>query len=196
MKEPLILHVDMDALKRRMISPKLGMSRRAPRWSWFGAVGLVAFLVWRTWSGGLAPSTDTEGLPLHPVRVVRVIDGDTVVLEGGERVRYLEVNTPELARNSRPAQFYAEEAKRANARLVEGKTVQLVYDREHRDKYHRILAYVYAGPVFVNAVLIEEGYGKVMIIPPNVRHAEKFLELQRKARQEGRGIWSRAPGKR
>ena len=161
-----------------------------PSWSWAGTLGLAAFLAWRAISGSFQPATHPEGLPLHPVKVVRVIDGDTVVIEGGEKIRYIGVDTPELAHHNRPVQFYAVEATRANSALVEGKTVQLVFDRELRDKYHRILAYVYAGPTLVNAFLVQEGYGKVLIIPPNTRHADEFLALQRKARQEKKGIWS------
>src|SRR3954467_6321127 len=90
------------------------------------------------------------------VRVQRVVDGDTIVLAGGERVRYIGVDTPESVKPGTPVQCFAKAASHFNARLVEGKRVRLRYDAEHQDRYGRTLAYVYreADGLFVNAELV------------------------------------------
>ncbi len=120
-------------------------------------------------------------------QVSKVIDGDTIELSNGDRVRYIGIDTPEF-RNGIPDP-YAQEAYEANKKLVEGKEVQLELDVQKRDKYGRILAYVYVGDLFVNAWLIENGYAQIMTIPPNITHQELFLALQTKAREENRGLW-------
>jgi micrococcal nuclease len=122
-------------------------------------------------------------------RVTYIYDGDTVKLDNGERVRYLGIDTPEMNYKNPPAEYFAEEAKQFNADLVNGKIVRLEFDAQRRDKYDRLLAYVYMDGVFVNAKLIEGGYAKVYIIPPNEKYADEFLNLQQKARQQRKGIW-------
>lgn len=115
--------------------------------------------------------------------VLRVIDGDTVVLEGGQRVRYIGIDTPEKGRP------YYLEAKKENERLILGKKVRLEFDVEKQDKYGRTLAYVYVGDVFINAELVKNGYAMVYTCPPNVKYAKTFLALQREARKVKRGLW-------
>jgi len=124
-------------------------------------------------------------------KVKSVIDGDTIELENGERVRYIGIDTPETKHPSKPVQYYGKEASEANRSLVEGKEVRLEFDVQQRDKYGRLLAYVYVGDTFVNAWLVENGYAQILTIPPNVKYQDKFLELQKKARQEGRGLWGK-----
>lgn len=127
---------------------------------------------------------------IYYARVVYIYDGDTVKLDNGERVRYLGIDTPEMNYNNPPSEYFAEEAKRFNTDLVHRKNIRLEFDSVKRDKYNRLLAYVYVDDTFVNARLIEEGYAKVYIIPPNVKHADDFLELQRKAREAKKGMWN------
>ena len=126
-------------------------------------------------------------------KVIKVIDGDTIELENGERVRYIGIDTPETKHPSKPVEYYGKEAAQANARLVEGKGVRLEFDVQRRDKYGRLLAYVYVDTIFVNAWLVEQGYAQILTIPPNVKYQDKFLELQRMAREEGRGLWAKSP---
>ncbi len=123
----------------------------------------------------------------------RVVDGDTIVIEGGERVRYIGIDTPETKHPSLPVQRMGPEATEANRELVEGKTVRLVLDVERRDRYGRLLAYVYVDDTFVNAELVRRGLAQVSTYPPNVRHQELFLRLQREARAAGRGLWADDP---
>jgi micrococcal nuclease len=129
-------------------------------------------------------------------RVVRVVDGDTVVVSTGghqERVRYIGVDTPESVKPGTPVQCFAEAASAENRRLVEGQEVRLVQDLEAHDRYGRTLAYVYrkSDGLFVNAELVRRGYGKPLTIPPNVAHAAELRRLASAARRAGRGLWSR-----
>jgi micrococcal nuclease len=125
-------------------------------------------------------------------RVQRVVDGDTVVLAGGERVRYIGIDTPESVKPGTPVQCFAEAASHANERLVDGERVRLRFDAERRDRYGRLLAYVYRvrDGLFVNAELVRRGYATTLTIAPNVAHAAEFRRLARNARRQGRGLWS------
>jgi micrococcal nuclease len=124
------------------------------------------------------------------VRVVRVIDGDTIELENGERVRYIGIDTPETVHPLKAVQFMGKDASEFNRKLVEGKDVRLEYDVQRTDKYGRTLAYIYLGDLFVNAELVKQGYAQIMTIPPNVKYQELFLSLQRDAREVKAGLWN------
>jgi micrococcal nuclease len=117
-------------------------------------------------------------------RVQKVFDGDTVLLSDGRKVRYLGINTPEQGEP-----FYLE-AKRLNKSLVLGKDVRLEFDKKRKDKYGRILAYVYVGRQMVNARLIEDGLAHAFFIPPNQKHNALLLRLQASAKERKAGIWS------
>jgi micrococcal nuclease len=126
--------------------------------------------------------------------VTRVVDGDTVhVRLGGreETVRYIGIDTPESVKPGTPVQCYAEAASARNRRLVAGRDVTLRTDAESRDRYGRLLAYVYrrGDGLFVNAELVREGVATILSIPPNVAHAAELLALERSARRARRGLW-------
>jgi micrococcal nuclease len=128
-------------------------------------------------------------------RVVRVVDGDTihVAVDGRrEKVRYIGVDTPESVKPGTPVQCFAKRASAFNRRLVDGERVRLVLDDEPRDRYGRLLAYVYRvrDGRFVNAALVRGGYAQPLSIPPNVAHAKAFRRLASTARRGGRGLWS------
>ena len=149
---------------------------------------VVAVLVTR---GGGHPRAPTFGR----AQVLRVVDGDTirVRLDGHtERVRYIGVDTPESVKPGTPVQCFAKRAAAANAALVAGRSVRLVGDVEQRDRYGRLLAYVYREPdgTFVNAQLVRDGYARTLTIAPNVAHARQFAQLARTARESGRGLWT------
>ena len=123
---------------------------------------------------------------------IRAVDGDTIEVEiEGEsyKVRYIGIDTPELHHPTKPVGYYAQEAYEKNRELVEGKTVFLEKDISETDRYGRLLRYVYVGDVFVNAYLVQQGYAQVSTYPPDVKYQEQFLELQREARETGRGLW-------
>jgi len=112
-----------------------------------------------------------------------VVDGDTVVLDDGRKVRYVGINTPERGRP-----FY-KEATEANRRLVEGKTVILQTDTVPVDQYGRLLAYVWVGDVFVNYEIVWQGYANMYTLPPNVKYEKEIRQAERDARENGRGLW-------
>ncbi len=128
-----------------------------------------------------------------PALVTRVIDGDTVEVRIGGRsddVRYIGVDTPETVKPDTPVQCYGQQASAYNHRLVEGRAVRLDFDRERRDIYGRLLAYVHLRDgAFVNARLVRLGYARTLTIPPNVAHAGLFHRLARAAGRAGRGLW-------
>lgn len=132
-------------------------------------------------------------------RVTRVVDGDTVVarLADGERerVRYIGIDTPESVKPDTPVQCFAEQASHRNSALVAGRAVLLRLDAEHRDRYGRLLAYVYrrADGLFVNAALVRDGYAETLRIPPNTAHARELSRLERAARERGAGLWGACP---
>lgn len=117
-------------------------------------------------------------------KVTRVIDGDTIEIDGSTKVRYIGIDTPEAG------DCFGEEAKKANENLVGDKSVRLEYDVQRIDKYGRTLAYVYAGEVFVNEKLVQDGFAKVATFPPNILHLNKFREGERYARDKKLGLWS------
>ena len=127
-------------------------------------------------------------------RVVSVADGDTVRVRLGsgrtERVRYIGIDTPETRKPDAPAECYGDRARAFNARLVEDRDVRLELDVDERDRYGRLLAYVYAGGTFVNAELVRAGYADALTVPPNVRFARRLRKLARDARRAHRGLWA------
>jgi micrococcal nuclease len=122
---------------------------------------------------------------------VRVIDGDTIELDGGERVRLIGVDTPETVDPRRPVQSFGKEASAFTRRMVEGKNVRLEQDQDTRDRYGRTLAYVYLQDgTFLNAEIIRQGYGHAYTRFP-FRYEQQFVQLEREARESSRGLWAR-----
>jgi micrococcal nuclease len=143
----------------------------------------------------LAPSAAAEAPRALGGVAIKVVDGDTIhvrVAERVEKVRYIGVNTPEVHHPRLGAQPGGQEAWDLNRQLVGGRQVRLELDVQERDRYGRLLAYVWVGETMVNAELVRRGYAQVMTVPPNVRHQGLFLTLQRAAREAGRGLWRRA----
>ncbi|MDO8525966.1 MAG: thermonuclease family protein [Candidatus Omnitrophota bacterium] len=140
------------------------------------------------------------------VVVSRVIDGDTIKLSDGRRVRLLGIDSPELHyseklvrdshrthKDMKEIQAMGQRAAGFTKRLCEGKPVRIESDIRKLDKYGRLLAYIYLPDgTFVNAKVLEEGYAQVMTIPPNVKYAEYFLKLQREAKENRKGLWALA----
>lgn len=150
-------------------------------------------------------------LPQHDsfVYVTKAIDGDTIKLSTGAHVRLIGIDTPESRYNAKLERDVArsrkdmtdilkmgKEASNFTRHLVEGKRVRLEFDVEKRDRYNRLLAYVYLEDgTFVNARIIEEGYAQIMTIPPNVKYSGLFLKLQESARNNNKGLWRENSGK-
>jgi micrococcal nuclease len=166
---------------------------------------MLVFLALAILGGGLKALSGDDGSSeggrgLASVgRVVRVVDGDTVRVRLGDRtttVRYIGVDTPETVKPGEPVQCFGKRASAFNRRLVAGRRVRLVYGLERRDRYGRLLAYVYVigqSGQSVSARLIAGGYGKALTIPPNTAHQRRYTRLEREARRRGLGLWSACP---
>lgn len=121
--------------------------------------------------------------------VSRVIDGDTIELLGGEKVRYIGIDTPETVDPRKPVQCFGVEASNRNKQLVEGKNVRLEKDVSDIDKYGRLLRYVYIDGLFVNLILVQEGFAYSYTYPPDVKYQSQFTEAERLAREQKKGLW-------
>ena len=139
------------------------------------------------------------------ILVRRVIDGDTLQLDNGKRVRLIGIDTPEvhfskgiyqqakrLNKDIETIKVLGRQATQFTKELVEGKKVRLEFDVEKYDKYDRLLAYVYLKDgLFVNEEIIRQGYAQILTIPPNVKYKDVFLEAQREAKENNRGLWGK-----
>ena len=151
--------------------------------------------------------THQRGVPGAPGREIHrvsyVYDGDTIKLDNGERVRLIGIDAPEAHDNEKLSRDVAhrridrrrqlsmgQEAARFVRPLLQGQQVRLEFDVERRDRYHRLLAYVYLSDgTFVNEKIIHEGYAYPLTVPPNVRYADLFRRWFDEARQNRKGLW-------
>lgn len=123
-------------------------------------------------------------------RVVRVIDGDTVVLASGEHVRYLGIDTPEIGRNGKSTECFAEEAAERNSALVLDRDVRLLADKKDRDRYGRLLRFVEVDGLNVNVALVEGGYATRIYVSPNDALQGTLRDSEASAKASARGLWS------
>jgi micrococcal nuclease len=146
-------------------------------------------------AAGVVWTLGSNGAPFSAGTVVRVIDGDTIVVRGPggrtEDVRLIGIDTPETVDPRRPVGCFGPQASAYAKHLLTGRRVILRYDRETKDRYGRFLAYVWlAQPAeFVNARLVELGYARAYPFPPNTAHEGIFAALERRAALRGRGLW-------
>jgi micrococcal nuclease len=161
-----------------------------------GAIALIVLLTYlllaggRDEHGGDAPGVEPGDEVSAPVE--RVVDGDTIEVSIGgefEDVRYIGIDTPETVKPGEPVQCFGPQASDANHELVDGRTVRLVFDRELRDAYGRLLAYVYVGDTFVNEKLLAGGYARTLRFPPNTANASRFSAVERRASAADEGLW-------
>ncbi|HEX2851481.1 MAG TPA: thermonuclease family protein [Acidimicrobiales bacterium] len=167
-------------------------------------LAIVAALVLPACTGGTRSTgrpPSGAGAVAGRIVVTKEVDGDTIrVRIGGapeERVRFIGVDTPETHGPGGLRECFGQEAARRTAELIPiGTEVRLVRDAEARDKYGRLLAYVYRARdgLFVNLSLAQEGFAAALTIPPNVAHADEFVKAAADARTAGRGLWGRCGG--
>lgn len=119
--------------------------------------------------------------------VAKVIDGDSIVLSTGEEVRYIGLDTPELSSKD----CFATEAARLNSDMVLGKIVTITADTSDKDKYGRLLRYVYIDGIFVNDYLVKNGYAKAMSVPPDTKFSDEFVLSESYAKQNLLGLWGK-----
>lgn len=140
------------------------------------------------WRLGVAHRATTSELT-----VIRAIDGDTIVVRADtgadETVRLLGVDTPEVHHPRKPVQCFGPEAAAFTQRRLTGRRVQLESDVETHDKYGRVLAYVLLDGRRFDDVLLREGFGRLLVIPPNGSHARAMLQEELDARRHHRGLW-------
>jgi micrococcal nuclease len=129
-----------------------------------------------------------------PATVIRVVDGDTIVarLRSGavEKIRLLGADTPEVVDPRKPVQCFGHEASAFTKQRLTGRRVSLELDAEPRDKYGRLLAYVIVDGHRYNDELLERGYARLLVIPPNGSHARTMLREELAAVAAGRGLWA------
>ncbi len=121
---------------------------------------------------------------VEQARVDYVIDGDTVTLEDGRKVRYLGIDTPEIG------EYYYEEATQRNRELVEGKVVELRPGSRNIDDYGRYLRYIYVDGTFVCAELVAQGYAKAYRKGPEERYSQYLFQLEEEAKAGNKGLWA------
>lgn len=166
---------------------------------WVFGVTLATVAVMCT--GCARDATDGSAEPVSTVieanaRMVRTVDGDTIVVDVAgteERVRLIGINTPESVDRSRPVMCFGKEASAHMSELLPvGTPLQLVRDVEARDRYGRLLAYVYRATDgrFVNLAMVEDGFANHFTLAPNVEHTEQFRSAAGTARSNGVGLWS------
>ena len=134
--------------------------------------------------------TDNNRSNLVQYEVIRVIDGDTVELKNGERLRYNDIDTPETVHPSKPIECYGPEASKKNKELVEGETILVELGNPEKDKYGRLLGYVYIDDLFVNAELVRGGYAEVNSYGNPGSKIAELINIERDAKLKSTGLWS------
>lgn len=150
---------------------------------------------WQTENLSQSPSQSQSGEPTNRqiAKVVKVVDGDTIVLESGQVVRYIGIDTPETSDPRKPVQCFGHEAASKNKELVLGKTIELEKDISETDKYNRLLRYIYIDDLFVNDYLVRNGYAYSSPYPPDVAYQDQLDQAEQEARNNNRGLWSSCP---
>ena len=134
--------------------------------------------------------TDNNRSNLVQYEVIRVIDGDTVELKNGERLRYNDIDTPETVHPSKPIECYGPEASKKNKELVEGETILVELGNPEKDRYGRLLGYVYIDDLFVNAELVRGGYAEVNSYGNPGSKIVELINIERDAKLKSTGLWS------
>ena len=141
----------------------------------------------------LGTDTETYEQTTSYERVASVIDGDTIELASGERVRYIGIDTPETHHPDKPIECFGIEATVRNRELVEGKDIELVSEGEDRDKFGRLLRHVFIDGTFVNAQLVWEGFARASSFGEPSKFHQVFVQLEVASRDAKRGIWNTCP---
>lgn len=147
------------------------------------------------------PQTEKTALDTNQIYIVkRVVDGDTVELDDGQRVRYLNVDTPESVKPGVPPQCFSLNAKAENEKMLGNKRIKLTFDKQKTDRYGRILAYVFPENTTnfdiknsINVKLVENGFAKGLFIRPNLSNKDYFIKLENEAQKKKIGLWGVCP---
>jgi micrococcal nuclease len=162
-------------------------------WLLLVAIVLIAMRLWPAEYRGASESQTARESTITTVK--RAVDGDTLLLDDGIRVRLLGVDTPETKIPDQPPEPWGPEASEFTARHVTGRQVRLEFDRERFDRYGRTLAYVYVGDRLLNEELIREGLSAAQLqYPYRSDMKRRFVKAENEAREQHRGIWSAGSG--
>lgn len=164
-------------------------------------LGIALYTQWLAQPDGAhsnpTPTATPRPAPSGSVRVSRVIDGDTIELESGARVRFIGINTPETVDPRTTVQCFGKEASDYTKALLGDDIVVLKKDITDTDKYGRLLRYVYLPDgTFVNLKLVQEGYAYANVYPPDIAHSREFSAAQSAARSASLGLWAACPAKK
>ncbi len=157
---------------------------------WILAAAVIGWALWRLFSGDAEPE-HPQALAVGQHRVARAVDGDTLLLENGARVRLIGVDTPETVHPDLPPEPGGAAASAFTQQAVGGRSVELTFDRERQDRFGRFLAYVWLDGKLLNEELIRQGYGRATLqynYSPSMKR--RFKQAQTAARQERLGIWT------
>lgn len=125
--------------------------------------------------------------------VTRVIDGDTIEIASGEKIRLIGIDTPETVDPRRGVQCFGKAASEYTKSLVLNKQVQLVKDISETDRYGRLLRYIYVDDEFINEKLVREGYAKASSYPPDIKFQSILQDAQTSAQNDNKGLWKECP---
>jgi micrococcal nuclease len=140
-------------------------------------------------STGLVQDKDMKYIT---AKVISVVDGDTIhvsIRGKKETVRLVLIDTPETKHPTKPIEPFGPEASKFTKDLLEGKEVKLEQDVSIRDRYGRLLMYVWLDDRLVNELLLEKGLARVAVFPPDVKYVEAFRAVQKRAQDAAIGIW-------
>ena len=145
-----------------------------------------------------SPTTNFIKPTVQVTKVIRVVDGDTIEIEGNIKLRYIGIDTPETKHPTKGVQCFGKEASNKNKELVEGKMIRMEKDVSETDKYGRLLRYIWlvephatkSSELFVNDFLVRQGYAYASTFPPDVAYSKQFVVAQQEARENNRGLWS------
>lgn len=127
--------------------------------------------------------------PLYQVEAV--IDGDTIMLQHLGKIRLLGLNTPEVAHRDQAAQPFGDRARARLQQLLNGKKVYLEFDQQRRDRFQRLLAHVILEDgTSINELLLREGLARALFLQPNLRHLQRYYQIEAEGQAAKRGIWS------
>jgi len=148
----------------------------------------------------LFPPSSINTIKLSEIKkVIRVVDGDTIEIEGKIKVRYIGIDTPETVDPRKEVQCFGVEASNKNKELVEGKMIRMKKDISNTDKYGRLLRYVWladtsatsTAELFINDYLVRQGFAHASTFPPDVAYSKQFIEAQSEAQKNNKGLWNK-----
>jgi len=162
---------------------------------------ILALLIVGLYGNSFSSSSEKTTGRLTPAKVIRIVDGDTIEAQFNnktDKIRFIGVNCPESTIRLEP---YGKEASNFTKKWLSGKNIYLEFDVGLKDKYQRILAYIWLEPPkeiteeeirakMFNAILLLEGFAQVMTVPPNIKYVDYFLKFQKEARENNKGLWA------